>query len=452
MSRCLVLGARGYVGTLLTPALRAAGHAVRTMSRSQPPGPDAVRGDVADGAALDRAMSDVDVVYHLVHSMDRADYAAVDADIARGVAAAAARAGVRQIVYLGGPSPVDQPMSEHLASRTEVGEVFLAGPVPALVLRAAMVVGAGSTSFELLARAARSAPIVLRPSWMDNRSRPIAVRDVLYHLVRAASSGPVTMAADIAGPETVTYLELVQRCARIAGLPRRVPVPVAGIPVAATAAAVTDLPVPLVRALVESLKHDLVPSEVLDPPPGGGTSLDRALREALGVGDPPAMPDEGTPGVIRQVRRERVAAPRAALAERIAEVGGKRGWPGIPGAFALRGAIDHLIGGVGLHRGRPTTLTVGDTVDSWTVAGRTEHELTLVSDVRMPGKAWLRLSALPGRTSAESELEQTVAFAPDGLPGRLYWHLRKPAHDMVFAALALGLARETTREAMTGRR
>ncbi|MFC7615796.1 NAD-dependent epimerase/dehydratase family protein [Actinokineospora soli] len=268
MSRCLVLGARGYIGTLLAPALRAAGHSVRTMSRSQEPGPDAVRGDVSDPVALASAMSGVDVVYHLVHSMDRDDYAEVDARIAHGVATAAAAAGVRQLVYLGGPSPVDQPMSTHLASRTEVGEIFLAGPVPALVLRAAMVVGAGSASFELLAQAARTAPFVLKPAWMGNRSRPIAVRDVLFHLVRAASSSPVDAAVDVGGPEVVTYLELIQRCARIAGLPWRVPVPVVDVPLAA-AAAFTDFPPSLVKALVESLKHDLVPESVL-PLPGGG--------------------------------------------------------------------------------------------------------------------------------------------------------------------------------------
>ena len=439
MSRCLVLGARGYIGMLLAPALRAAGHSVRTMSRSQEPGPDAVRGDVGDPVALAAAMSDVDVVYHLVHSMDRPDYAEVDARIAGVVAEAAAAAGVRQIVYLGGPSPVDQPMSEHLASRTEVGEIFLDGEVPALVLRAAMVVGAGSASFDLLVRAARTAPFVLRPSWMSNRSRPIAVRDVLFHLVRAAGSSPVNAAVDVGGPETVTYLELIQRCARIAGLPWRVPVPVVDVPLAA-AAAFTDLPASLVKALVESLKHDLVPESVLPPPPGGGTSLDQALREALGVDAPPEMPALDAPGVVGERRRLRVEADRDALWRVITDMGGERGWHGIPGVFTARGAVDHLLGGVGLHKGRPTTLSVGDAVDSWTVVSRGDYELTLVADLRMPGTAWLRLAAEAG-PSGESELVQTVVFAPDGLRGRLYWLAQKPAHDVVFGAMARGIAR-----------
>ncbi|MGW5054404.1 DUF2867 domain-containing protein [Actinokineospora sp. NPDC004072] len=442
MSRCLVLGARGYIGTLLTPALRAAGHAVRTMSRSPQPGPDVVRGDAADPAALDLAMSDVDVVYHLVHSLDRPDYAEVDARIAHEVAAAAGRAGVRQLVYLGGPAPADRPMSAHLASRTEVGEVFLAGPVPALVLRAAMVVGAGSASFELLARAARAAPFVLRPGWMGNRSRPIAVRDVLYHLVRAASSEPVNAAVDIAGPEVVTYLELVQRCARVAGLPWRVPVPVADVPVAASAAAIiTDLPPTMVKALVESLRHDLVPENVLPPPPGGATSLDQALREALGVPAPPPMPADDAPGIFRWHHRERVRAPRDVLWQVITDLGGPAGWPGIPGFFTARGALDHLVGGIGLHRGRPAELAAGDTVDSWTVVTRTDHELTLTADLRTPGTTWLRLTAAPGRADDESELAQTIAFHPDGLRGRLYWHLQKPAQEIVCTALARGIAR-----------
>jgi uncharacterized protein YbjT (DUF2867 family) len=440
MSRCLVLGARGYIGALLAPALVASGHSVRTMSRSLPPGPDAIRGDVRDPDALAAAMSDVDVVFHLVHSMDVEDYAAVDAEIARSVASAAAEAGVRQIVYLGGPAPSDRPLSAHLASRTEVGDILLAGEVPALVLRAAMVVGAGSASFELLARAALVAPVVLRPAWMSHRSRPIAVRDVLFHLVRAAATEPVAGAVDIAGPDTVTYLELVQRCARVAGLPWRVPVPVAGVP-AAAAAALSPLPAPLVTALMESLKHDLVPESVLAPPPGGGTPLDRALREALGVAEPPAMPSPREPGVLSTVNRERVAADPEALWRTIADIGGERGWYGIPGVFTARGALDHLAGGVGLHRGRPATLSAGDAVDSWTVVSVEDRSLTLVTDMRMPGTAWLRLSALPGRAPGESELEQTVVFVPRGVRGSLYWHVQKPAHDIVFGVMARGIAR-----------
>ncbi|MGX7826130.1 DUF2867 domain-containing protein [Actinokineospora sp. 24-640] len=453
MVRCLVLGARGYIGTLLAPALAAAGHAVRTMSRSAVPGPDSVRGDVADPEALAAAMSGVDVVYHLVHSMDRADYAEADAEIAHRVAAAAERAGVRQLVYLGGPSPVDRPLSEHLASRAEVGQVFLDGPVPALVLRAAMVVGSGSASFALLAKAAHAAPFVLRPSWMDNRSRPIAVRDVLFHLVRAAVSEPVNAAVDVAGPETVSYLELIQRCARVAGLPWRVPVPVVGMPdapVAAAAAAVSSLPEPLVKALLASLRHDLVPETVLPPPPGGGTSLDRALREAMGLDEPPGPPAADTPGVITSVRRLPVRAEPDALWRVITELGGQHGWHTIPGAFTARGALDHVLGGVGLHRGRPEELAPGDTVDSWTVVARAEHALTLVADLRMPGTAWLRLAALPGPTPEASVLEQTVTFAPDGLRGRLYWHLQKPAHELVFGTMAHGIARAALNQSRGG--
>ena len=205
------------------------------MARSLDPGQlpggvRGIRGDAGDAQALDAAMAGVDVVYHLVHSLDDDGFVEADAAIAEQVAAAAGRAGVEQLVYLGGPRPVDHDLSAHLASRAGVGDVFLDGPVPALVLQASMVIGAGSASLELLAQAAEFAPVVLRPPWMENRSRPIALADVLHHLVRAASSAPRNMVVDLAGPETLTYLELVQRYARVAGLRWRVPVPVPVMP------------------------------------------------------------------------------------------------------------------------------------------------------------------------------------------------------------------------------
>lgn len=453
MARCLVIGASGYVGAHLVEALAGAGHRVRALARSLDPaalpaGVEGVRADVHEG--IDAAMADVEVAYHLVHSMDGDGYAEVDAGIARHVAAAAAAAAARQLVYLGGPEPRDRPLSTHLASRAEVGRVFLDAPTPALVLRAAMVVGRGSASLTLLGQAARSGPVVLRPSWMDNRSRPVALADVLHHLLRAAEPGePVNAAFDVAGPESVTYLELVQRYARVAGLPRRLPVPVFGLSAAsasAAAAALGPLPASLVRALLDSLQHDLLPDprDVLPPPPGGGTSLDRALRAALGE-EVPTPPPPGTPGLLVDSRTAGTRADAPALWRAITGIGGRGGWHTLPGAWTLRGALDHLLGGVGLHRGRPAALAVGDTVDAWSVAARDDDraELVLKADMKLPGTAWLTMSATPAREGAT--YTQTITFAPDGRAGRLYWFLQRPAHELVFATMAHGLTRAAER-------
>ncbi|RLK54293.1 SDR family oxidoreductase [Actinokineospora cianjurensis] len=440
MSTCLILGASGYVGVHLTTALTAAGHHVRTFARSldESSGADAIRGDVLDPVALTAAMREVDVVYHLVHSMSGDDFVANDEKIAHAVAEAAAGAGVRQVVYLGGPRPTDGKVSAHLKSRAQVGDIFLAAPTPALVLQASMIIGAGSASFDLLAKAARGGPVLPNPTYMSNRSRPIAVRDVLHYLVEAAAGEPVNKVADIAGPDTVTYLDLVQRCARVAGLPRRLPLPVVVPP--AVVAAIT--PEPLVRALLESLRHDLVPTEVLPPPPGGGTSLDRALREALGV-PAPERPPVDSPDMLRDHKTTRVRATRDRLWQVITDIGGDSGWHTVPGAWSVRGALDHVVGGVGLHRGRPTDLAAGDTVDSWSVVDRSDDttELLLRTDMRLPGRAWLSLRAVDGGEPGESGLEQTTWFQPHGLAGKLYWYAQKPAHDIVFGRMGAGIAK-----------
>ncbi|MGQ0841198.1 DUF2867 domain-containing protein [Actinokineospora sp.] len=454
MACCLVVGASGYVGSLLVGALHAGGHRVRALARSLDPatlpdGVDAIRADVLDAPALAAALSEVDVVYHLVHSMAGADFAAADDRIAHAVADAAARAGVRQLIYLGGPRPTDGPASEHLASRAAVGDTFLAAPTPALVLQASMIIGRGSASFELLGRAARSGPVLLRPSWMDNRSRPIAIADVLYHLLKAASDEPVNMIGDIAGPDTLTYLELVQRYARVAGLPWRLPVPVTAVSTgtaSAAVAAMTPLSTTLVRALLDSLRHDLAPDgdtdNVLPPPPGGATPTDRAIRAALG--DPvPVGPPENADGLVRDRKVLRVRTGTAELWRVITDIGGAGGWHTMPGAWTLRGALDHLVGGVGLHRGRPDDLAAGDTVDSWTVIDRHDDDgvLLLRADLRLPGTAWLEMQAAPGERAGESSYRQTVTFVPTGLAGKLYWYAQKPAHDVVFGLMARGLVR-----------
>lgn len=298
----LVTGATGYVGGLLVPRLLDAGHRVRVLVRDAgkldgspwADQVDVVEGDATDAADLDRALGGIDVAYYLLHSMDGGgDLADRDKDMARGFAQAADRAGVQRIVYLGGLHP-EGKLSEHLASRVEVGEIFLDSPVPAACLRAAILLGDGSASFEMLRHLTERLPAMITPTWLRNRIQPIAVDDALHYLVAAAGLPPeVNRTFDIGGPEVLTYEQMMQRFAAVTGRRKRliVPVPVLTPELASQwIGLVTPVSSGLARPLVGSLVHEVRREndleELVGPPPGGPTGYDDAIRRAM-AGAPP---------------------------------------------------------------------------------------------------------------------------------------------------------------------
>ncbi len=341
-------------------------------------------------------------------------------------------------------------MSEHLASRAEVGDILTHGRVPALALQASMIIGRGSASFDLL-RTARLVPWVPVPRWTRNTSRPVAAADVVHYLLAAADlEHPVRGAFDVSGPEALSYLELIQRYARVTGLRVRLPVPA---PVwshrlaARLAGLVTPIPSSVAGPLFESLDHDLQPTDsdvttVLPPPPGGPTTVDNAIRAACPPAEVPTTSD--TP-FVDEVVVTSTAGPDEVW-RTVTGLGGPNGWHTIPLVWTFRGALDHLAGGVGLYRGRAPEITDGDVVDSWTVLHRDDTARTLVlrADMRMPGDTVLRMGVEVhgGRT----RYRQTITFTPDGQAGRLYWQVQKPLHDIVFATMAHGIARSSSAE------
>jgi uncharacterized protein YbjT (DUF2867 family) len=451
--RCLVIGATGYVGSLLVPRLLAAGHDVRCLVRDRAKlarrawvdRVEAVVGDVADAVA--RACRGADAAFYLVHSMDGPGFAARDRCAAAVLASAAAAAGLRRIVYLGGLQPATGPASAHLASRREVGDLLLASGVPTAVLQAGIVVGAGSASFEMIRHLAVAGPVLPMPDRAWNAVQPIAVDDVLHHLVACLGLTPdVNAAFDVGGPDVLSYVGLVREYAAAAGRPRPLAVPVPGAAPRLTARAVAALaPVDrhLAGPLFASMAHDLVchGDPPTGPPPGGPTPYAEAVRRA--VADERAAP---VPGDLVSEHVEYVAAPPGAVWSVIGTLGGDTGWYTVPGVWELRGALDRLLGGVGARRTRPPRLVPGAALDWWRVEDvEPGRALRLRAEMRLPGTARLELRVDPAGEG--SRYRQRVTFRPDGPLGRAYWYAQLPVHRFVFAVTARTIAAVAARPA-----
>ena len=315
--RALVTGATGYIGARLAPRLVAQSWTVRVLSRNAGrlrdrawvADSEIVEGDAENPADVVRACRDVEVAYFLLHSMDgRGDFAARDRLLANVFAEAAADAGVRRIVYLSGLHPRHEPLSRHLASRVEVGEVLLRSAVPTAVLQAAVIIGAGSASFEMLRHLTRRLPVMVAPRWLNNRIQPIGVRDVLHYRVAAADlPADVSRTFDIGGPDVLTYKDMIDAFARAAGIRRRV---ILTAPVLTPRLAshwvglVTPVPTGVAKPLVGSLIHEVVCSEqdlegLVGPPQGGALPYEDALAATFAPsGGTRTEPGTGDPAVL----------------------------------------------------------------------------------------------------------------------------------------------------------
>jgi uncharacterized protein YbjT (DUF2867 family) len=482
--RALVTGATGYIGGRLVPRLIEAGIDVRAMTRSASRLSGApwreqveiVEADALQPETLRPALADVDVAYYLVHSIDAgSDFGATDKRAAEAFARACADAGVRRIVYLGGLLPADQELSEHLRSRAEVGDILLASGVPTAVLQAAVILGSGSASFEMLRHLTDRLPVMTAPRWVETRTQPIAVRDVLRYLVGAANlPSKISRRFDIGGPEVVTYREMMQRYAAVAGLRRRVIISVPLLSPTVTSqwvGLVTPVPARLARPLVLSLTNEVVCSEhdivdFIPDPPEGLLGVDDAIGLALlrvreatvtsrwsdapwpgAPSDPlPSDPDWAGGRVYRDIRSRIVSAPLDAVWRQIERIGGETGWHSMPVAWAARGALDVLAGGMTHRRGRrdPERLSVGEVVDFWRVEQLDRGEiLRLRGEMKMPGLAWLEWRIEPATDAGPTgctRITQRALFHPRGLAGDLYWWSVAPFHGLIFGEMIAGLS------------
>ncbi|MET0467987.1 MAG: SDR family oxidoreductase [Aeromicrobium sp.] len=480
-TRSLVTGATGYVGGRLVPQLLAAGHTVRVLVRDERKARshawsddvEISQGDASSDDDVRAAMQDVDVLYYLLHSIGTGgDFGATEKDMAQRVADEAKRAGVGRIVSLGGMIPDDEELSEHLSSRGEVGDVLLASGVPTTVLQAGVVIGSGSASFEMLRYLTERLPVMVTPKWVNTRIQPIAVRDVLRYLVGSADMpSDVSRRFDIGGPEVLTYLDLMQRFATIAGLPKRrvlkVPLLSPGLS-SHWIGLITPVPASLARPLVESLRNTVVAGDTdikqyVPDPPDGLIDFDRSVELALTkiqdldvptswssaatAGAPaeglPTDPDWAGGSLYQDERTREVNASPAHLWSVIEGIGGRNGWYSWALAWWARGVLDRMVGGPGLRRGRrnPRDLVVGDVVDFWRVEETDDATfLRLRAEMKLPGLAWLEMKV--GSTEGgTTTFHHRALFAPKGLVGHLYWWAIFPFHGIVFGGMQRNIAR-----------
>jgi uncharacterized protein YbjT (DUF2867 family) len=476
--RIAIAGATGYIGGRLVPRLIEEGYRVRCLVRSpekltgrtwaSQPGVEIWEADLSETASLTEKLAGCDAAFYLVHSMTSAGAAYADRDrrLAVQFATAARQAGVGRIIYLGGLGETGSGLSQHLSSRREVEQALASTGVPVTVLRAAMIIGSGSASFEILRYLVERLPVMITPKWVSTQCQPIAVRNVIRYLVGALAVEETTGGVfDIGGPDALCYRDIMQVMAEELGLRRRwvIPVPVLTPRLSSYwIHLVTPLSHEIAKPLAEGLKNPvvcrenritkLIPQELL--------GVREAIRAALSTmtekrvetnwsmaGPMPGDPDWAGGTVFRDARELLVKAREDAVFRAVCRVGGGHGWYSADLLWRIRGWMDRLAGGPGLRRGRrnPESVGYGEALDFWRVVGyERDRRLALRAEMKLPGEALLEFQIEP-RGPEGCNLRQTAFFRPRGLFGLVYWYAVAPLHNIVFHGMLLGIQREALR-------
>ena len=484
--KILVTGASGYVGGRLVTALLEDGADIRVFVRDKNKAQShtwASAVEIAVGNASDyqstvSALTGVHTAFYLLHSINLGpNFDKIESEMATNFAKAAAECGVKQIVYLGGINN-DAKSSKHLSSRANTGKSLASSTVAVMELRAGIIIGSGSASFEMLRHLTHRLPVMTTPKWVMNKTHPIAVRDVLWYLRKSAMlEKPVSGVFDIGGPEVLSYADMMQKFAKLSGLRKRL---IIKVPVLTPKLSslwigfVTPVPTSLARPLVGSLISEVVAdpaksiNHLIPKPAEGLIDVEGAIKLALShvsgntvktrwsdattqtapwqkAQSDPAWAGEA---LYKDTKVRVTDASMENLWVAIEEIGGENGWYGSDFLWYLRGLLDRMIGGVGLRRGRrdPIHLRVGDSLDFWRVESLVPGEsLKLYAEMILPGKAWLefRIKKLP---NGQSEVTQEASYSPRGLGGQLYWYAVLPFHSLVFPTMIRNLIRSANRK------
>jgi uncharacterized protein YbjT (DUF2867 family) len=485
MSLVCVTGATGYVGGRLVGSLLEKGHKVRVFVRDEKKvaqyswakSVEVVVGNVTDYQATRRALENVDIAYYLLHSINSStQFDQVEKEMASTFGRAGKDSEISQIVYLGGIAN-DSKTSRHLKSRADTGVELAKYGIPVLELRAGIIIGSGSASFEMLRHLTHRLPIMTTPKWVANRTQPIAIRDVLYYLTKCAElEKSVSGIYDIGGPEIASYEIMMQKFASIAGLRKRI---VIKVPVLTPSLSslwigfVTPVPTTLARPLVESLISEVVvdPNKSIDKlipkPEVGLIPINEAIEFALekvtnneivtrwSDATAPTAPwqkAQGDPSwagatEFKDVRVQVTDAPIENVWACIERIGGENGWYGSDWLWYLRGLVDRIFGGVGLRRGRrdPIKLRIGDSLDFWRVEEYVEgKKLRLYAEMILPGKAWLEFNL--EKENGKVKATQVATFQPRGLGGQLYWRGISPFHTLLFPTMLRNICKTASKE------
>ncbi len=481
----LVAGATGYVGGRLVPLLLNKGYRVRALTRSvqkvrsRPWGEhknlEIAQGDMHDPGSLRRAVEGCAAVYYLVHCMEEQhkDFRDADRRAAYNMVRALKMSSVRRLIYLSGLLPEDPNLSPHLLSRGEVADILCLADPPLTTLRAAQIIGSGSASFEMIRWLVERLPVMITPKWTRVRTQPISITDALNYLIGVLEH-PETAGEtyDIGGPDILRYKDLFRLYAEVAGLRKRLLIPIPFLSLNLSAAwvgLITPIPGALARPLIEGMRNEVVCAEnrIRLIIPQELTPIREAIKLALGrmrqQNAPSSWHDAGLPAVPEWVQRGdaryaataayndayaiRLDAEPAEVWRPIVHIGGSTGWYSKNALWRLRGLMDTLAGGPGVHRGRRSAeeLYVGDSLDFWRVLDiQPQKRLLLFTEMRLPGEGLLDLRINP-RTSSDAsqlgtELVLSLYFRPRGLPGRAYWHAVSPFHRIVFMGMLKAIA------------
>ena len=471
--KILLTGATGYIGKRLLPMLVSNGHEVYCIVR------DAARfnleaavsakvsiavGDLGDPHSFDNFPTDFDAAYYLVHSMTQSveEFHELELQIAKNFADWVKSTSAKQIIYLGGIVN-DENLSKHLKSRMAVEDVLKTSGVPVTILRAAIIIGSGSASFEIIRDLVEKLPVMIAPKWVNTRCQPIAIRDVLRLLQKVLlHPKALNRTFDIGGPDVLTYKQMMLSFANVRGYRRYIQT----VPVLSPRLSsywlyfVTSTSYTLARSLVDSMKNEVVCRdnsirEIDDQPT---IAYEKAIELAFSkieqnaivsswidalhhssltssIGEYIQVPQYGC---LTDTRSVEIRQSEEQVLENIWQIGGDRGWYYANWLWVIRGILDKLVGGVGLRRGRrdPVNLQSGDALDYWRVilADRNNKRLLLYAEMKLPGEAWLEFKII--NESNTSFLIQKATFRPRGILGRLYWFGIYPLHVMVFKGMA----------------